>query len=66
MPPIRQREVLELVVQGLTNPEIASELNLAERTIKHHVGQILNRYQLKSRYELIYRHESAQEDNEAK
>ncbi len=48
----RQEEVLELVVQGYTNQEIATQLNLSERTIKHHVSQILARFQLKSRYEL--------------
>jgi DNA-binding NarL/FixJ family response regulator len=48
----RQQEVLELVVQGLTNQEIADRLSLSERTIKHHVSQILARFQLKSRYEL--------------
>ena len=48
----RQKEVLELVVAGHTNKEIASQLSLTESTVKHHVSQILHRYQLKSRYEL--------------
>jgi DNA-binding NarL/FixJ family response regulator/signal transduction histidine kinase len=51
----RQQEVLELVAQGYSNKEIAVRLNLTERTIKHHVGQILERFQLKSRYELAGR-----------
>ena len=48
----RQQEVMELVVQGYTNQEIATKLGLSERTVKHHVSQVLARFQLKSRYEL--------------
>ena len=48
----RQQQVLELVVQGYTNQEIATQLGLSERTVKHHVSQILARFQLRSRYEL--------------
>jgi two-component system NarL family response regulator len=50
----RQQEVLALVAQGYSNKEIAGRLKLSERTIKYHVGQILERFQLKSRYELAH------------
>jgi DNA-binding NarL/FixJ family response regulator len=48
----RQRQVLELVAQGLTNKEIAQELGVSDNTIKYHVSQILERLHLTSRYEL--------------
>lgn len=48
----RQQEVLELVAQGLSNREVASVLNITERTVKYHVSQILERLQLRNRYEL--------------
>ena len=48
----RQQAVLRLVVQGLTNKEIAKELSITERTVKYHIGLILERLQLRSRYEL--------------
>lgn len=48
----RQREVLELIAQGKTNKEIAFALNISERTVKYHVGQVLERFQLQDRYEL--------------
>jgi DNA-binding NarL/FixJ family response regulator/two-component sensor histidine kinase len=48
----RQREVLELVAQGLTNKEVAAALHITERTVKYHVSQILERLQLKSRHQL--------------
>jgi len=37
----REREVMGLVVRGLSNAEIRSELFLSEPTVKTHVGRIL-------------------------
>lgn len=34
----REREVLELVTQGLANKQIARELGITERTVKAHLG----------------------------
>ena len=48
----RQQAVLKLVVQGQTNKEIAKALSITERTVKYHIGLILERLQLRSRYEL--------------
>ncbi len=48
----RQREVLELAAQGLTNKEIAQQLHVSAETVKTHVSQILKRLQLRSRHEL--------------
>jgi two-component system nitrate/nitrite response regulator NarL len=54
----REREVLELVGEGLSNQEIADRLGLAEKTIKHHMTNILGKLQVRSRVEaalLAYR-----------
>jgi len=48
----RQNEVLDLTAQGLSNKEIANSLHITEATVKYHVSQILERLQLKSRYQL--------------
>jgi DNA-binding NarL/FixJ family response regulator len=37
----REREVLELMAQGLTNAGIARRLYLSDRTVEAHVRQIL-------------------------
>lgn len=37
----REREVFELVRAGLRNRDIALRLHLSEKTVKHHVGQVL-------------------------
>jgi DNA-binding NarL/FixJ family response regulator len=39
----RQLEVLRLIVEGYTNPEIAKSLYLSEHTVKTYVRGILNK-----------------------
>jgi predicted ATPase/DNA-binding SARP family transcriptional activator/DNA-binding CsgD family transcriptional regulator len=45
----REKEVATLVARGLTNRQIASELVLSERTVDHHVSNILKKLKLSSR-----------------
>ncbi len=47
----REREVLKLVAQGLTNREAANALHLSENTVKNHVANILDKLHLRSRLE---------------
>ena len=56
----RERKILQLVAEGLTNREIGEQLHLAERTIKHHMTNILGKLHVRSRVEaalLAVRHE---------
>jgi NarL family two-component system response regulator LiaR len=48
----RERDILDLIHAGRTNPEIASELSLSLSTIKSHVGNILRKTERKNRREL--------------
>jgi two-component system, NarL family, nitrate/nitrite response regulator NarL len=45
----REREILELIAQGLSNKEIAGELRIERSTVKNHVHNILDKLQVQSR-----------------
>jgi DNA-binding CsgD family transcriptional regulator len=46
---IRQREVLDHILQNLSNKEIGARLNVTERTVKFHVSQLLSKFKAKDR-----------------
>ncbi|MES1026452.1 response regulator transcription factor [Gloeocapsa sp. BRSZ] len=50
--PARERDVLCLIGQGCTNREIATQLHLAEGTVKTYVTHLLNRLALRNRSQL--------------
>jgi FixJ family two-component response regulator len=50
---LRQRQVLELVVSGLSNKQVASELSIAEATVKIHRGQAMHKMHAGSLAELV-------------
>jgi DNA-binding NarL/FixJ family response regulator len=49
----RETEVLRLIAQGMSNTEISDALNVAETTIKTHVGRILAKLGLRDRAQAV-------------
>lgn len=47
----REAEILRLVATGRSNKEIALELNLQEKTVKHYMTNILQKLQVRNRVE---------------
>ena len=58
----REGAILDLVAQGKTNKEIAAELFLSEKTVKHYMTNVLQKLQVRNRVEaalLVNREASA-------
>jgi len=49
----REAEVLRLIVQGYTNRQIASALNISVRTVETHRSNIMDKLNLHSRVDLV-------------
>jgi FixJ family two-component response regulator len=50
----REREVLELVVRGRLNKQIAGDLGIAEKTVKVHRGRVMAKFGVRSLAELVH------------
>jgi len=49
----REREVLELVVRGMLNKQVAADLGTVEKTIKVHRARVMEKMQVQSLAELV-------------
>ncbi|MFH1474615.1 MAG: response regulator transcription factor [Chloroflexota bacterium] len=51
----REREILDLVARGRSNPEITAGLGLSPKTVRNHVSNIFSKLQVRDRAEAIVR-----------
>ena len=49
----REQEVLDALLENQSNKEIANKLNIAERTVKFHVSNLLSKFGVRRRADLI-------------
>ncbi len=49
----REKQVLGLVVGGLTSKEMAARLNLSPRTVDHHRANLLRKFEMKNSVDLV-------------
>ncbi|MER2494386.1 response regulator transcription factor [Catenovulum sediminis] len=49
----REQQVLQCIIQGLSNSLIAQRLHVTEHTVKFHCKNIYSKLQVKNRVELI-------------
>ena len=48
----RERDVLRLLVDGLSNDEIARSLSVSEATVKKHLGRVMTKLHVNTRVEV--------------
>lgn len=61
----REREIIELVAQGLTNRDVARELGTTEYVIKNYLRTIYDKLGLWNRVELALWYEARQHESRA-
>lgn len=49
----RERQVLELVAQGLDNRSISGRLEVSEKTVRNHVSTIFSKLEVNSRAQAV-------------
>jgi len=49
----RERDVVQLVIRGLSNKQVARKLQLSEGTVKLHLHSVFQKLGAKNRYSLI-------------
>jgi DNA-binding NarL/FixJ family response regulator len=61
---VREREVIELLAEGLTTAEIAERLFIAQATVRSHVANIAHKLRVKDRVDIVRRLRPAPRDSD--
>ncbi|MDT8069763.1 MAG: response regulator transcription factor [Terriglobia bacterium] len=49
----REKDIVDCLLSNMSNKEIASKLNISERTVKFHVSNLLSKFKVQRRADLI-------------
>ena len=49
----RERELLDCIARGLTNPQIAASLHIAEKTVRNHITSVFSKLGAEHRAQAI-------------
>jgi len=49
---VREDQIVGLLLRGMTNKEIAAQLGLSEKTVKHYMGLLMQKLEARNRLEL--------------
>ena len=52
----REKEIMELVIKGLTSKEISKELNIAEQTVKAHKENIYYKLDVHNKVQAVIKY----------
>jgi len=61
---LREREVLELLTEGLPDKEIATKLSISMPTVRYHLKHIYDKLHVRSRTEAALKHSASQQGSE--
>ena len=50
----REKEIIELIIDGRSNNEIKERLFISPHTVKNHLSNIYRKLNVKNRYELMH------------
>lgn len=63
---LREQQILALIAEGLTNRQIATQLGLAEKTVKNYVSSLLSKLRLAHRTQAAILHLTARQSLDAR
>ncbi len=49
----REKEVFDILIQNKTTKEIATELNISEKTVRNHISNTMQKLEVKGRSQAI-------------
>ena len=60
---IRERQIIRLLMNGKTNKEIATAINISEKTVKHYMTALMQKLQVRNRLEVVIAAQKLEEAN---